>query len=115
VLLLLNYAKNTDRSTGIGYTIIVQSLHNWAILLEIEAIKLIFEMIAVLWVDIADEVDVLIGVEGGELFLCGVVLVDLCEFEVLNEVEHTIVSKCWSSSYLRTISSVIATLNGFMG
>lgn len=39
-------------------------------------------MIAVLWVDIADEVDVLIGVEGGELFLCGVVLVDLCEFEV---------------------------------
>ena len=72
-------------------------------------------MIAVLWVDVADEVDVLIRVKGGELFLRGVVLVYLCEFEILNEGVRTIVSKCWSSSYLRTISSVIATLNGFMG
>ncbi len=53
--------------------------------------------------------------EGGELFLRGIILVDLCELEILNEVDHTMVSKCWSSSYLRTISSVIATLRGFMG
>jgi hypothetical protein len=57
---LLNYPNNTNRSTGIRYAIIVQSFHDWAILLEIEAIELILEMIAVLWVDIADEVDVLI-------------------------------------------------------
>ncbi len=72
-------------------------------------------MVAVLGVDVADEVDVLVGVEGGELFLSGVVLVDLCELQILNEGSRTIVSKCWSSSYLRTISSVIATLNGFIG
>jgi hypothetical protein len=112
---LLNYACDTYRPTGVGYAVVVEPLHDRTILLEVEAVELVLEMVAVLGVDVADEVDVLVGVEGGELLLRGVVLVDLRELEVLNDATRTIVSKCWSSSYLRTISSVIATRNGFIG
>lgn len=106
---------STDGAAGVADAVVVEPLHDGAVLFEVEAVELVLEVAAVLGSDGADEVDVLVRVEGGEFLLGGVVLVDVSEFKVLRAVRGTMVSKCWSSWYLRTISSVMATRSGFMG
>jgi hypothetical protein len=44
---------------------------------------LVFKVGSVLGGDCADEVDILVGVEGGQFLLRGVVLVEVCELEIL--------------------------------
>jgi hypothetical protein len=83
--------SNTDWSARIAHAIVVKPLHDWTVLLEIEAIKLVFVISSIFGSDSADEVDVLIGVEGGELFLSSVVLIKICELKVLSRWMGTIV------------------------
>jgi hypothetical protein len=100
---------------GVADAVVVESFHDGAVFFEVEAVELVFVVVAVLRGDGADEVDVLVGVEGGEVFLVGVVVVYLPELQVLGGSRGTMVSKCWSNWYLRTISSVMATRSGFIG
>jgi hypothetical protein len=111
----LNKATSTDGSTGVADAVIIESLHNRTIFFEVEAIELILEVGPIFRGDIADEIDVLIGMESSEFLLGGIVLIDIRKLEILNSWTLTIVSKCWSMLYFLTISSVMATLSGFMG
>lgn len=99
----LNKEYSTDGSAGVADAVVIEPLHDGTVFLEVEAVELVLVIASVLGGNGADEVDVLIGVEGGQFLLGGVVLVDICEFQVLSEWEGTMVSKCWSSWYLRTI------------
>lgn len=69
----------TDGAAGVADAVIVESLHDWAVLFEVEAVELVLVVGAVFGSDGADEVDVLVGVEGGEFFLGGVVLMQISE------------------------------------
>lgn len=107
--------RDTNGSGGVADAVVVEPLHDGTILLEVEPVELVLEVGFVFRSDCFYEVDVLVGVEGGEFFLIGVVAVEFGELEVLSGREATMVSKWLSSWYLRTISSVMATRRGFMG
>lgn len=70
----LSSRGDTDRSSGVADAVIKESFHDWAVLLEVKPVELIFEVGPVLGSDCADEVDVLIGVESGKVLLVGVVV-----------------------------------------
>jgi len=70
----------TKRSAGIADTVVVQSLHNWTVFFEIEAIELIFVITFVLWSDCSDQIYVLIRVESSQILLISIVLVYSCKF-----------------------------------
>jgi hypothetical protein len=69
----------TDGSAGVADAVVVEPFHDGTVFFEVEAVELVFVVASVLGGDGADEVDVLVGVEGGEFLLGGVVLVDVCE------------------------------------
>ena len=58
---------------------------------------MIFVVVAIFGSDGADEIDVLIGVKGGEVLLVGMEVVDLTKLQVLGGDRVTMVSKCWSN------------------
>ena len=89
--------RSTYRACSVTDTVVVESLHDRAILFKVEAVELIFKTGPVLRGDSSDEIDVLIGVESGQVLLVGVIVVQLGELEVLGEGRGTTVSK-WLSS-----------------
>ena len=89
--------RSTYRAGSVTDTVIVESLHNRAILFKVEAVELIFKTGPVLRGDCPDQIDVLVRVESGQILLIGIVVVQLGELEVLGEGRGTTVSK-WLSS-----------------
>lgn len=60
-----------NRACSITNTVVIEPFHDRAIFLEVKAVQLILEIGLVLWGDIFQQVNVLVGVETGEcLFFC---------------------------------------------
>ena len=55
----------------------IRDSHDGTILFEVEAVELVLKVRAVLGSDSLDEIDVFVRVEGGEVLLTGIVVVQL--------------------------------------
>lgn len=80
----LNYEHVTNWACSIANHIIIQSLHNRTVLLEIESVELILVGRFILRSDLFYDLNILIGMEGCKSLFSGLDVVDFGETIILN-------------------------------